>query len=65
MEKKTLNYALKNLLDIHTKENFYIHNKNIYLEFLDGRTIKLHEEEVLNQAIEYLEREIAFIKSSN
>jgi ribosomal protein S4E len=62
MEKRTLEYALKHLSTIQTSETFYIHDNNIYLEFSDGRSIKLHEDEVLYQATEYLNNEISYIK---
>jgi ribosomal protein S4E len=62
METRTLEYALKNLSTIQTSETFYIHDKNIYLEFSDGRAIKLHEDEVFYQATEYLNNEIEYIK---
>lgn len=62
MEIRTLEYALKNLSTIQTSETFYIDDKNIYLEFSDGRTIKLHEDEVFYQATEYLKNELEYIK---
>jgi len=62
METRTLVYALKHLSTIQTSETFYIHDKNIYLEFSDGRAIKLHEDEVFYQATEYLNNEILYIQ---
>lgn len=62
METRTLEYALKNLSTIQTSETFYIDDRNIYLEFSDGRTIKLHEYEVFYQATEYLKDELEYIK---
>jgi hypothetical protein len=61
MEKNTLEYALKNLLSIQTSETFYIHDKRIYIEFSDGRCLKISDDEICYQAIEYLKNEISYI----
>jgi hypothetical protein len=62
MEKNTLEYALKNLSNIQTSETFYIHDNRIYIEFTDGRSLKISDDEIFYQAIEYLNNQISYIK---
>jgi hypothetical protein len=62
MEKNTLVFALKNILDIQTSETFYIHDNKIYIEFSDGRCLKISEDEIFYQATEYLNNQIEYIK---
>jgi ribosomal protein S4E len=61
MEKNTLVYALKNILDIQTSETFYIHDNKIYIEFSDGRSLKISDDEIYYQAVEYLNNQISYI----
>jgi hypothetical protein len=61
MESSILHYALKNLKSIQTSETFYIHDNRIYIEFTDGRCLKISEDEIIYQATEYLKNELNYI----
>lgn len=64
MNKNILQYAMNNLETITTDEKFYISENNIYIEFKDGRCLKISENEVRYQATEYLQSEISYIKNN-
>jgi ribosomal protein S4E len=63
MNEKILQYAMNNIATITTDEKFYIGDNCIYIEFKDGRNLKISEDEVRYQATEYLQSEISYIKN--
>ena len=66
MELSTLRYAQKNL-DITAQEDGYITSialGKLYIEFPSGRSLDLSDNEVRNQAVEYLKSQISDIENS-
>lgn len=63
MNEKILQYAMNNIASITTDEKFYMSDNYIYIEFKDGRNLKISEDEVRYQATEYLQSEISYIKN--
>ena len=63
MEKK-IKYAKKNLDAIAEENGFktFISDNNLYIEFRNGRNVRISDEEVLYQATEYLNSEIELLK---
>ncbi len=64
MNTKTIDYAKRNL-DAFANENGYstfISQDSLYIQFKNGRNIKIADEEVKYQAEEYLKSEIEMIK---
>jgi ribosomal protein S4E len=64
MNERILFYAMNSLANITTDEKFYIQDNNIYIEFKDGRNLKISEDEVRFQASEYLSSEMSYIKNN-
>ena len=63
MNQKTLDYAKKNI-DIIAQENgikVYTNGQGVYIELASGRNFRLHDDEIIYQAKEYLRSEIDLI----
>lgn len=61
---KKIEYAKKNL-DVIAEENgfkTFISENNLYIEFRNGRNVKISDDEVMYQATEYLKNEIELLK---
>lgn len=65
MDKVILQYAMKSIQNIQLNgAKPFIDDKSIYIEFPDGRILKIADDEVKYQATQYLESEIDYIKHS-
>jgi len=63
MNEKILEYAISNIAHISTDEHFYVSDNKLYIEFKDGRNLRIADDEVRYQAVEYLQREISYINT--
>jgi hypothetical protein len=66
MENSTLLFAEKNLLWIGEEDGFktIILDNRLHIELKSGKTLELSDNEIEYQAIEYLQREISYIKNN-
>ncbi len=66
MENSILLFAEKNLLWIGEEDGFktIILDNRLHIELKSGKTLELSDNEIEYQAIEYLQRQISYIKNN-
>jgi len=64
MNNKTIEYAKLNLDAIANDSGFttFISQSNLYIQFPNGRNLKVADDEVIYQAEEYLKSEINLLR---